>query len=264
MKLVLIPPGEFQMGSSKELIEEELRLNHGDGNYRGHLLGEGPRHRVRITKPYWLGATDVTQEEYEHVVGVNPSKFRDPKRPVEHVSSGEAVEFCRKLSELPGEKASRRRYALPTDAQWEYACRAGSTGRWCFSSQPSPFPVAVEEKLLGEYAWFSANSGGSTHQVGQKRANVWGLYDMYGNVWQWCQDCYDKDYYSKSPVDDPQGAVTGDSRVIRGGAWNNDTCSCRSAVRYQCVPGTRHDQLGFRVSRVLADRLAKEPTTGVP
>ena len=148
MKLVLIPPGEFQMGSSKELIDEELRL-HDDGWYKDHLPGERPQHRVRITKPFWLGATDVTQEEHQRVMGTNPSEFsatgrekdkvagQDMNRfPVEHVSWDEAVEFCRKLSNLPEEKSARHVYYLPSEAQWEYACRAGNSGRWCFSASP--------------------------------------------------------------------------------------------------------------------------------
>ena len=151
MKLVLIPPGEFMMGSPKELIEEELKA-HGDdqgsaSGTRSGLPGEGPQHRVRITKPFYLGRYLVTQEEYQRVVGNNPSEFsatgqhkdqvagQDTKRfPVENVSWDDAVEFCRKLSEMPEEKAAGRTYRLPSEAQWEYACRAGSTGRYSFSS----------------------------------------------------------------------------------------------------------------------------------
>ncbi len=197
MNLVLIPPGEFQMGSPKEVIEEEMRRHADDGWYRDRLPSEGPQHLVRITKPYLIGMTDVTQEDYQRVMGGNPSKFQgNPKKPVEMVSWDEAMDFCRRLSELPREKAAKRRYGLPTEAQWEYACRAGSAGRWCFSIGPNRLPATAEEKLLGEYAWLGA--GGSpdpqTHPVGQKRANAWGLYDVYGNVWQWCQDWYDKDY----------------------------------------------------------------------
>ena len=246
MKLVLIPPGEFQMGSPKELIEEELRLHGDDGWYRDHLPGEGPQHRVRITKPYWLGATDVTQEEYQRVMGSNPSKFQgDPKRPVEQVSWDDAVEFCRRLSELPGEKAAKRRYGLPTEAQWEYACRAGTTTRW-YSGD--------DEARLGDVAWFNRNAGGQTHPVGQKRANAWGLYDMHGNVWEWCQDWYDEDYYAKSPTDDPAGPPGGSYRVVRGGGWDYPAWYCRSAYRNNFGPGYRYYGLGFRVSQVLADK----------
>ena len=242
MKLVLIPPGEFEMGSPKELIEEELRLHGGDRWYRDHLPGEGPQHRVRITKPYWLGATDVTQGEYQRVMGSNPSKFQgDPKRPVEQVSWDDAVEFCRKLSELPGEKAAKRRYGLPTEAQWEYACRAGTTTRW-YSGD--------DEAGLVDVAWFDKNAGGQTHPVGQKKPNAWGLYDMHGNVWEWCQDWYDREYYAKSPTDDPAGPSGGSDRVLRGGSWNVHAGGCRSANRIKGGPGLRNDNLGLRVSLV--------------
>ena len=148
MKLVLIPPGEFDMGSSKELINDESRLCGGKGWYMEVLSGEGPRHRVRITKPYWLGVTEVTQEEYQRVTGDNPSEFsatgkrkdavsgEDMRQfPVENVSWEDAAEFCRRLSELPEEKAARRCYSLPTEARWEHACRAGSEGPWFFSAK---------------------------------------------------------------------------------------------------------------------------------
>jgi formylglycine-generating enzyme required for sulfatase activity len=260
MKLVLIPPGEFDMGSPKELIDEELRLHRDDKWYMDHLNwyidplpGEGPRHRVRITKPFWLGATVVTQEEYQRVMGSNPSKFQgDPKRPVECVSWNEAVEFCRRLSELPGEKAAKRRYQyqLPTEAQWEYACRAGNPGRWCFSAQPNPSPGASEETLLGEYAWFNQNSGdGQTHPVGQKLPNAWGLYDMHGNVWEWCQDWYDGGYYANSPTDDPAGPSGGSYRVRRGGSYGFAAGYCRSAHRFKLDPRYGEPPLGLRVSR---------------
>ena len=225
MKLVLIPPGEFMMGSPQELIDEELRLHRDDKEgldiswYLWHVPREGPQHRVRITKPFWLGATVVTQEEYQRVMGENPSKFsatgkddkdkdkvagQDTRRfPVENTSWDQAVEFCRKLSELPGEKALKRQYALQTEAQWEYACRAGNPGRRYFSAQPNPAPGQVEESLLRRYAWSKENSDGQTHPVGQKLPNAWGLYDMYGNVWQWCRDVHKDDYYSVSRTDDP-------------------------------------------------------------
>ncbi|MGO9113782.1 MAG: formylglycine-generating enzyme family protein [Thermoguttaceae bacterium] len=253
MKLVLVPPGEFQMGSTRELIEEELRLHGGDGWYVDRL--PGAQHQVRITRPYWLGATDVTQEEYQRAIGSNPSKFQgDPKRPVEQVSWNEALEFCRRLSELPGEKAAKRRYALPTEAQWEYACRAGNMGPPYFSAQANPLPAAAEESFLNEYAWFNANADGQTHRVGQKRPNAWGLYDMHGNVWQWCQDWYDKDYYAKSDTDDPAGPPGGTNRAIRGGAWNSAAWYYRLACRNDAPSGHRAHDVGFRVCQVWADK----------
>ena len=251
MTLMLIPPGEFDMGSPKELIDAETRAHRDDPRYTEHLQGEGPRHRVRITKPFWLGVTEVTQEEYQRVMGNNPSHFQDPKRPVEQVSWDDAVEFCRRLSELPGEKAAKRRcqYRLPTEAQWEYACRAGSTTRYCFGD---------DESGLVAYAWFNANSDGQTHPVGRKLPNAWGLHDMHGNVWEWCQDWYEKDYYAdaKSLTDNPTGPPGGSDRVIRGGSWyigGGQAAFCRSANRMTHNANSRDWEVGFRASQVLAD-----------
>ncbi len=223
MKLVLIPPGEFLMGSPKELIEEELKAHGDDQEYKGHLPSEGPQHRARITKPYWLGATSVTQGEYQRVVGSNPSNFAgDPKKPVEQVTWDEAVDFCRKLLESPGEEAAGRKYGLPTEAQWEHACRAGTTTRW-YSGGDEPGLVDV--------AWFNKNAVGQTHSVGQKLPNAWGLYDMHGNVWDWCQDRDDKENYTNAPTDDPAGPADGAGRVFRGGCWDDPAYHCRSAYR---------------------------------
>ncbi len=245
MKFVLIPPGEFEMGSPKELIDKELKAHGDDGWYKAHLPSEGPQHRVRITKPYWLGATDVTQEEYQRVIGSNPSKFQgDPKRPVEQVSWDDAVEFCRRLSELPREKAAKRRYGLPTDAQWEHACRAGTTTRRYSGN---------DEAGLADWAWFNKNLAGMTHPVGQKRPNAWGLYDMYGNVWQWCQDWQDMNYYAKSATDDPAGPSGGWNRLLRGGSWSYPAWYCRSACHLGYGPEHRANDLGFRVSLALAE-----------
>jgi formylglycine-generating enzyme required for sulfatase activity len=258
MKLVLIPPGEFMMGSPKELIEEELKAHGDDQWYNEHLPGEGPQHRVRITKPFYLGTYLVTQGEYQRVMGVNPSEFsatgkskdkvagQETKRfPVEFVSWDDAVEFCRKLSEMPEEKAAGRSYRLPSEAQWEYACRAGSQGKWHFGN---------DEARPGEYGWFSGNAGGQTHRVGQLKANPLGLYDIYGNVWEWCADWYYDKYYAVSPVDDPRGVDSGANRVLRGGSWYFAAGLCRSASCTLLGPGLRSFDLGFRVSRVVAEK----------
>jgi formylglycine-generating enzyme required for sulfatase activity len=238
MKLVLIPPGEFDMGSTKETMDEELRLYPLDAWSREHLSGE-TTHRVRITKPFRLGMTVVTQEEYERVMGNNPSKFQgDPKRPVEMVSWNDATEFCRRLADLPGEKAAKRRYDLPTEAQWEHACRAGTT---------TPFFFGDDYRSLTDYGWIEEGPTGSTHPVGQKRANVWGLYDMQGQVGQWCRDWYSIDYYGKSPRDDPEGPSEGLLRTARGGRCSAPPWSCYSARRNASAPSLCHAFLGFRV-----------------
>ena len=255
MKLVLIPPGEFEMGSPEELIQEQLHAHEENDWYRGWyrqwLSGEGPAHRVRITKPFWLGVTQVTQEDYERVMGSNPSYFHgDTKRPVEQVSWDDAMEFCRRLSVLPGEQAAKWRYDLPTEAQWEYACRAGSSTRFSFGD---------DEELLGEYGWSRQNSSGVTHRVSQKRPNAWGLYDMQGNLSHWCHDWYEKDYYTHSPTDDPGGPVTGSGHIVRGGGWFDFTDGCRAAYRRtDSATATMH--IGFRVCLVPAEKPVGQKT----
>lgn len=222
MKMVLIPAGEFMMGSENGYSDQK------------------PVHRVRITKAFYLGATEVTQGQYEQVMGTNPSRFRgDPQRPVELVSWPDAMEFCRKLSQKENQE-----YRLPTEAEWEYACRAGSSTKWCFGD---------DESLLVDYAWYKKNDNGSTHAVGQKRPNAWGLYDMHGNVWEWCADWYDKDYYAKSAPHDPvcsqpPGFPAG--RVVRGGSCGAAMHSGPSAERKRnWSPHGRNDIYGFRLAR---------------
>ena len=272
MRLVLIPPGEFMMGSPKELIEEELKRPDNDQWYKVHLPAEGPQHRVRITKPFYLGTYLVTQQEYQRVMGTNPSEFsatgkgkdkvagQDTKRfPVECVSWDDTVAFCRKLSEMPEERSAGRTYQLPSEAQWEYACRAGSMGRYSFSMGGKAFPKEHDENGLSDYGWFDNNADGRLHAVGERKPNAWGLYDMHGNLWEWCQDCYDKEYYANSPVDDPAGPSGGPSRVLRGGGWYYPAEDCRSARRGGDLCGGRNDR-GFRVCLVLPDRAGGSKT----
>ena len=182
-------------------------------------------------------------------MGKNPSHFKEsgPDAPVEMVSWDDAQEFCRKLSELAEEKEAGRRYRLPTEAEWEYACRAGSAEKYCYGD---------DESRLGDYAWYRKNSDGKTHQVGQKKPNAWGLYDMHGNVWEWCADWYDREYYANSPTDDPTGPSEGSFRVFRGGGPLWGAGVCRSACRpdSRAAPGFRHFVLGLRVSLVQADK----------
>jgi formylglycine-generating enzyme required for sulfatase activity len=168
---------------------------------------------------------------------------------VEQVSWEDCQKFLDKLNEKVGPGGGK--FQLPTEAQWEYACRAGSTTKYFFGN---------DEKDLGEYAWFIKNSDGKEHPVGEKKPNAWGLYDMHGNVWQWCQDRYyvqwlGRNYYKESPVDDPPGpAVSAAEHVYRGGSWYDPAEYCRSAFRYSCFPDYRCGFLGFRVARVPTDK----------
>ncbi len=222
MKLVLILPGTFTMGSP----EEEF----------GRKPGE-TQHQVSISNWYYLGRYEVTQGQYEEVMGHNPSKFKGAKNPVETVSWEDAVFFCTKLSEVPEEKAAGRVYRLPTEAEWEYACRAGST---------TAFGSGDSANSLGEYDWVAENSENKTHPVGEKKPNRWGLYDMHGNVFEWCQDL-DADYPSDASTD-PKGPNGGSNRVYRGGSWYVDAGRCRSALRSRTNPSNRFYSLGFRLA----------------
>ena len=254
LELVLIPAGKFVMGSPKDLIEAELRVHVIDSPanriYKGNIPGEGPQHLVRITRPFYLGKCLVTQEQWQAVMGNNPSCYKGAKNPVESVSWDDCQQFLDKLnarfrrrhpSPLP---AGQGEFRLPSEAQWEYACRAGSTTRYCYGDEESEF---------GEYAWYKENSDSKTHPVGQKRPNGWGLYDMHGNVREWCQDWYDPNYYVNSLTDDPAGPTAGSSRVIRGGSWSGAASLCRSARRSGNSSGLRDGRLGLRVSFVLRD-----------
>jgi formylglycine-generating enzyme required for sulfatase activity len=158
--------------------------------------------------------------------------------PVEEVSYDDAVEFCRRLSELPDEKAAGRRYRLPTEAEWEYACRAGSKTAFSFGSNASD---------LGSHAWYEANSNDMTHAVGGKKPNAFGLYDMHGNVWEWCSDWYDENYYASSPAIDPKGPDSGSFRVLRGGSWGYGPSDVRCANRDRSTPDRRGPGSGIRV-----------------
>ena len=212
MKFKLIPTGTFLMGESEVA------------------------HEVTLTKPFKMGVHEVTQTQYERLMGVNPSHFKGADNPVHRVSWNDAVEFCRRLSELPAEKAAGNVYRLPTEAEWEYACRAGTTTKFSFGDDESEF---------GEYAWHDGNADDKTHPVGGKKPNAWGLYDMHGNVWEWCQDLYGD--YPSGTVTDPTGAAQGSYRVIRGGSWNRPAEDCRSAYRNRDYPSGRFGYDGFRV-----------------
>jgi formylglycine-generating enzyme required for sulfatase activity len=221
MEFVLIPSGSFIMGADK--------------NFEEAADDETPQHRVTISKPFYLGAHEVTQAQWTAVMGNNPSKFKGRSNPVEMVSWDDVQIFIRRLNQQEGHK----RYRLPTEAEWEYAARAGTTGAYSFGD---------DADSLGRYAWYVGNSGDKTHPVGQKQSNPWGLYDMHGNVWEWVQDWYDSAYYSRSPGTDPKGPSSGSYRVVRGGSWNHHAMHCRSANRYDLTPDIRNVYFGFRLA----------------
>jgi formylglycine-generating enzyme required for sulfatase activity len=222
MKLLLLPTGTFTMGSP--LGESERRDNE-------------RQHSATISGPFWLGIYEVTQSQYEGVMGENPCDFEGADRPVESVSWEDAVEFCRRLSALREEREAGRVYRLPTEAEWEYACRAGSTTAFSFGD---------DRGQLGDHGWFSSNSGSETHPVGQKQPNAWGLYDMHGNVWEWCGDFYGE--YPTGAVTDPEGPKEGLVRVLRGGSWGSVAARCRSSYRLRSNPSYRLIDFGFRVA----------------
>jgi formylglycine-generating enzyme required for sulfatase activity/tRNA A-37 threonylcarbamoyl transferase component Bud32 len=222
MEFRLIQPGTFMMGSP----ENEA------GRYRDET-----QHRVTLANAYYLGVYEVTQNDYQRIMGSNPSRFKGDRHPVEQVSWEDATEFIKKLNGLSEERTAGRFYRLPTESEWEYACRAGSSTAYCFGEG---------DARLGEYAWYDSNSGSKTYPVGQKAANAWGLYDMHGNVLEWCSD-----WYGDSPrgaVTDPTGASTSSYRVNRGGSWYYGAAGCRSAFRDWYVPSLRSYDLGFRLA----------------
>jgi len=264
MEFVLIPAGEFMMGSSDEEIQ---RL---DDKYKSSVkrtpdqfTREGPRHRVRITKPFYVAKYETTVVQFRwfvqktgyrtdaekgrgacvHADGKwqqkSDASWRNPyfeqgdTNPVVCVSWNDASAFCRALSKSKGGQ-----FTLPTEAQWEYACRAGSEGQYCYGDD-------AEGKELADYAWFNDNSGKRTHPVGEKKANEWRVYDMHGNAWEWCLD--GRRRYSDSGQVDPRGPESG-LRVLRGGSWLSVPRSVRCASRLDARPAYAYDGLGFRVS----------------
>ena len=242
MKLVRIHAGSFTMGSP---VDEEGRKDMQESAYA-----------VSISKSYYLGVYEVTQGQYETVMGGNPSYFsgktignRDSsKYPVENLTWDEAVFFCKKLSDLPDEKGAGRVYRLPTEAEWEYACRATSSAAFCFGDS---------SEGLGEFAWFGEDADDPkladfTHPVGGKKANRWGLHDMHGNVGEWCQDWFR--LYPSGEVTDPQGPPVGSVRVFRGGSFQNEANDCRSARREGEPQLRREFDVGLRIALSATER----------
>ncbi len=216
--MVKVQAGSFVMGCTSEQGGE----CYGD---------ESPYHRVTITQDYYFGVYEVTQELYQAVMGVNPSSWKAYDRPVENVSWNDAQEFCSELSRMTG-----RRFSLPTEAEWEYAARGGN--------KSSGYKYSGSSRLAA-VAWYTDNSGGQTNPVGRLQPNELGIYDMSGNVWEWCQDRYGN--YSSSSMTDPRGPSTGSYRVLRGGSWGSLAKSCRVSIRYYGPPDYRNSYYGFRV-----------------
>jgi formylglycine-generating enzyme required for sulfatase activity len=246
MRLVLIPAGQFTMGSPPD---------------RANRQEDKTPHEVVITKPFYLGAFEVTQAQYKEVMGNNRSYFSPTGNgkakvqglntdafPVEQVSWHDAVQFCERLSARAEEKRCGLTYRLPTEGEWEYACRGGPFSSpfhygASLSSTQANFQILSVGAPKGPYL-------GRTTQVGSYEANRFGLFDMHGNVWEWCQDWYDKDYYRTSPRQDPQGPQNGTFRVLRGGSWRSFGSDCRADCRSWFAPTGRVLDIGFRVAAV--------------
>ncbi|MDD4497023.1 MAG: formylglycine-generating enzyme family protein [Methanosarcinaceae archaeon] len=219
MEFVKVPSGEFMMGSNEYDWQK-------------------PVHKVTIRTSFYLGKYPVTQKQWKAVMGDNPSIFKGDDNPVENVSWDDAQKFIKKLNEMEG----KDEYCLPSEAEWEYACRAGTTTRYYFGD---------DDSKLKDYAWYGENSGSKTHSVGQKKPNPWGFYDMHGNIWEWCQDRWHDDYDGAPSDGSVWESGSSSDRVFRGGCWYYYARNCRSAIRNYDVPGYRVDYLGFRVLRKL-------------
>lgn len=284
MKLVSIPAGEFVMGTSddeiarqkearKKTYEAKLAANPEtkDTTYETNIIlaeSEGPQHNVTVKRPFYLGVYEVTQQEFSTVMGYNPSAFSakhwkkeavaglDTSRfPVEAVSWEDAVEFCQQLSTLPEEVAAGRTYRLPTEAEWEYACRAGTTTEWHWGNNSGKEGITATE-----YAWTVKVAGDRTHPVGEKKPNPWGLYDMAGNVAEWCADWYGATTYASSTASDPTGSEFGTERVMRGGGYGQSPWQMRSAFRAKCPPGTSRPSIGMRVVCLVSPKIPAKTT----
>jgi formylglycine-generating enzyme required for sulfatase activity len=224
MKFAFIPPGSFLMGSPEnedERSEDEVQ------------------HRVTLAKGYWLGIYPVTQAQWQAVVGTDPSEFKGADLPVETVSWDDCGQFCKLLGEKTG-----KHFRLPSEAEWEYACRAGTTTPFSFGETLSTDRANYD----GNYTYGNGNKGEfreKTTPVSKFYANAWGMHDMHGNVWEWCSDWYGS--MDKDNIKDPKGPQSGDARVLRGGSWSNVPWNCRAAYRRRNGPGYRYGSYGFRV-----------------
>jgi formylglycine-generating enzyme required for sulfatase activity len=238
MDFVLIPAGDSVMGSPPTEL--------------GRRSDESPRHKVTLSRPFYMGKTEVTQVQYEQLMPGNPSEEKGGFYPVARITWGEAVQFCKKLTEKQA-KAGRLKageeYRLPTEAEWECACRAGTDRRFSFGG--------VDDELV-QYGWCIENSDEKPHVVALKKPNPWGLYDVHGNVLEWCLDWYALHYPAGNQTD-PTGPAQGTTRVARGGCWMSDLSQCRSAARFSFRPDSRSYMIGFRVMRTIAEELAEPP-----
>lgn len=266
MKFRLIPPGEFLMGSTPAEIEEALQVAAGDEIWQQFIRSGAPQHKVVLSQPLYVGVTEVTQAQYERVMGANPAHFsangagsgavaglETGGQPVEMVSLNDAAEFCAKASQREqltpcysrsGEHITQLNgngYRLPTEAEWEFACRAGTTT--CFWS-------GDDNRGLNKVGWLGDNSAGRPHAVGVLRANAFGLSDVHGNVWEWVSDYWDAEFYeqfTEQAAIDPSNSLRGSERVIRGGDWGSTPSYCRSSFRSTAPPTAARDHIGFRV-----------------
>jgi eukaryotic-like serine/threonine-protein kinase len=254
MEFVLIRPGKFWMGSTDEEVREAFQ-NNKKYNSNAQLewyTREQPKHEVEITKPFWVGKYQVTQKQWRDAVAglrkvdldlnAAPSNFKGDDLPVERVSWNDCSEMIKRLN-ASGEGFV---YDLPTEAEWEYACRAGTTTPYWFGETITPDDVNYN----GQYPFGTASPGlhrGKTIPVGSlKKPNAWGLHDMHGNVLEWCRDWFGQEYYQDAPSQDPEGPKQGEYKVLRGGSWDSSAVNCRSAVRYRYVPDYRDSGVGFR------------------
>jgi formylglycine-generating enzyme required for sulfatase activity len=219
MELVLLPAGELLMGSSAKE----------SGRYNDEI-----QHKVVLGKPFWIGRHEVTQEQWLRVMGSSPSFFKGASNPVERVSWPDCQEFVQRLNK----RVAGGGFRLPTEVEWEYACRARTVTR---------YHGGDKDNELAAEAWFSENSGATTHPVGVKNANAFGLHDMHGNVLEWCQDWVGD--YPTGTVVNATGPISGKERVFRGGCWSFPAVFCRSAIRFGREPEVRWNNLGFRVAR---------------
>jgi len=239
-EMTLIPAGKFIMGDETQV--------------------DATPHEVSVGS-FYIDKNLVTQEQYQKVMGENPSRWKGAKNPVEQMRWSDAARYCNARSKAEGLEPcydlqtwecnfQANGYRLPTEAEWEYASRAGTPTAYFFGNDASK---------LADYAWFDKNAGGKPQPVGKKPANAWGLYDMHGNVWEWCNDFYQVDYYQQSPKENPRGPKTGETKVVRGGAWKFSAETCRSGYRYNENPGYAdvcfgYDIYGFRCVRNAPDK----------